>query len=74
MIKFGNIDNYVTDDSLETDGVELDFGNGIFITVRRAGGSKFRVAPFLTGDGSKTSVLRLAAKGPGSHVGFPCFP
>lgn len=52
MIKFGNIDNYVTDDSLETDGVELDFGNGIFITVRRAGGSNIgfqtRMAEILT--------------------------
>ena len=39
MIKFGNIDNYVTDDSLEAGGVELDFGKGIFLTIKRAGGS-----------------------------------
>ena len=38
MIKFGNINKYVTDDSLESEGVELDFGN-FFITIRRAGGS-----------------------------------
>ena len=38
MIKFGNISKYVTDDSLESEGVELDF-DGFFITIRRAGGS-----------------------------------
>ena len=38
-MKFGNIDNFITDDGLEEGGVELDFGGGIFITIKRAGGS-----------------------------------
>ena len=38
-MKFGNIEKFVTDDDLEENGVELDFGGGIFITIKRAGGS-----------------------------------
>ena len=39
MSKFGNIGKYITDEELEISGVDLDFGDGIFITVARAGDS-----------------------------------
>jgi len=39
MVKFGNIDDFTTDDELEMEGVDLSFGKERFITVRRAGGA-----------------------------------
>lgn len=39
MSKFGNIDDYVTDPGLELSGIDLSFGKGRFITVKRSGGA-----------------------------------
>jgi len=39
MTNFSNIDDFVTDPKIEKQGVDLDFGNGRFITIRRAGGA-----------------------------------
>lgn len=36
---FANISDYQTDSNVENEGVDLGFGNGRFITIRRAGGS-----------------------------------
>lgn len=36
---FGNIDDYVTDEGMEIEGIDLSFGKDRFITVRRSGGA-----------------------------------
>lgn len=39
MVTFSNISDYVTDENVEMAGVDLSFGKGRFITIRRAGGA-----------------------------------
>ncbi len=46
---FANIDDYVTDKTMELDGVDLSFGKGRLITVRRAGGSNAKFSSYVAG-------------------------
>jgi len=39
MVTFSNISDYVTDENIELTGIDLSFGKGRFITIRRAGGA-----------------------------------
>jgi len=39
MTTFANINDYMTDPELESEGVTLGFGKGRFIDIKRAGGS-----------------------------------
>jgi len=39
MAEFANIGHFTTDPEIEMEGVELSLGHGLFITVRRSGGS-----------------------------------
>ena len=44
---FANIDDYVTDENMEVEGVDLSFGKGRFITIRRAGGSNAKFSSYV---------------------------
>lgn len=39
MIEFGNIADFQADEKAEMEGVDLSFGHGRYITIRRAGGN-----------------------------------
>lgn len=57
---FANIDDYVTDKNMELDGVDLSFGKGRCITIRRAGGSN---AKFTTYVASKLRDNEISVNG-----------
>ena len=47
---FGNIDDFLTDSNMETEGVDLAFGKDRFITVRRAGGANVAFTNYLANE------------------------
>lgn len=58
---FGNIDDFLTDANLETEGVDLSFGKDRFITVRRAGGANVAFTNYLA-DAFKGNEFAVANK------------